>query len=108
MVRSALKIAFPLDGAIVLPRRLFELDANPVADLEGGGAHEADDSRAAVVEFDLLPDCVGGGAHDWEHAGDSRHLDFFILRSVRVICCYVPFDCIQGAGVLRCFKVSHA
>lgn len=59
----AVKIPFPLDGAIVLPRRFFKLDANPVAGLEVCCAYKAYLGETAVIQFDLLADGEGGNVH---------------------------------------------
>lgn len=68
----AVEVALPLDGAIVLARGLLELDADPVAGLEGCVAHEADAGVASVVEFDELADCEGGGVHGRSYAVETR------------------------------------
>lgn len=59
----AIKIPFPLDGAIILSCRFLKLDADPVAGLEMCCAYKAYLGETAVIQFDLLADGEGGNVH---------------------------------------------
>lgn len=61
----AVEVAFPLHTAIVLPRIVFELDADPFAGCEVREANIADDADSAVCELDGLADSEVLGRHFW-------------------------------------------
>lgn len=56
MVRVAIEVSVPLDGAIVLPARVLKFHSHPLAGLELCVAHEPDNGEPAVVQFDALSD----------------------------------------------------
>lgn len=55
VAHGAVKVSLALDAAIVLPRLLLELDADPFAHLEVSRARKPHNSLAAIVEQDGLP-----------------------------------------------------
>lgn len=54
MIGLGVEVAFSLNGAIVLPRRIFELDANPLLWREVCEARVADNARAVIIELNSL------------------------------------------------------
>lgn len=61
----AVKVAFSLHTAIVLPRVIFELDTNPFAGCKVREANIADDADSAVGELHGLADSEILGRHFW-------------------------------------------
>lgn len=55
IAHGAVKVPLALDAAIVLPRLLLKLDANPFAHLEVSLAGKAHGGLAAIAELDYLP-----------------------------------------------------
>jgi hypothetical protein len=56
MPRVAVEVPLPLDGAIVLARRIIQLNAYPVSICKMGITEETNDGLAAILEFDGLAD----------------------------------------------------
>lgn len=56
----AVEVSLALDSAIVLPRVIFEFDANPVPYGEMGVADEADGGITAIAELYVLSNCYLG------------------------------------------------
>nr|POE46880.1 hypothetical protein CFP56_00212 [Quercus suber] len=54
MVRLAVEISFPLDGAIVLSADVLKFYPHPLAGLEMSVAYKSDNGNPAVVKFDAL------------------------------------------------------
>lgn len=63
MTRLTVEIALPLDGAIILAGRIFELYPDPVASLKRGRADKADCRYSAVIQFDSLAERERAGIH---------------------------------------------
>ena len=82
----ALKVALPLDGAIVLSCSLVELYANPVPELEGGCACESYSCYSSVIELDLLANGERGGVHRRNRSLQRELLKFRIVQTCFQCC----------------------
>ena len=60
MARETLKVALPLNSAIVFPTCIFEFDANPITNCEVRVTEKADGCIAAVCELYHLADLEVG------------------------------------------------
>jgi hypothetical protein len=70
VAHGAVEVALALDAAVVLARRVLELDADPDAGGEGGLAGISDRGIATVAQLDL----AAGGQLRERHGVKNRYL----------------------------------